>query len=621
MSGGDENITLEDQIYEVSELIENYINDFVEREVDIDSINNGLIDFAKFKNNDIIDAIKLEESKELILELSLSRVISNFLSLKTSENDQNLKQIATLIDFGFYLKQNGDGQYDLPLVLTIIIFREAPVDWLLKFWSYFDLRVENIKSTKDDQVLQGTRYPGSSVIMSLNLRINQFENNNEPAREVLKSKMLTFTSRIFPFADRFLINKKFDINSERTNEIRYKRAVRNSNFNAFWRLQTVFNAPLSAFEIPRKIDDVFSDMDSVLRLISDIESKQRPHTSSYHKRGFKEPSADNSFENYTRLNLSNAKKEELKEFYSNKEFSPSFLINEQKFNEQIRQDENLKKVILLQMYILCSFLISLVSDTDVMTNPKFAVHKFRRFAKAVQPRISTLLQFKKELQFLFQSIEKRIFFTNQQITISEFTFLKLKLDNFKDYEKIYEEFKADDEILGKLKKLGEFKNRFWAQYGTPQITKHWKIPTGLELLEKDAYNGTPDQIDEEIKALRNSIENTDDENVKNLNSWKALRLARKNHLFKFKHVNEATGPEGLFDPSLKVEYDKKKQEEDAKREKEEEEKKQEELKKQEEERLELERKRKASEEEFAVQSKRAKLESANGTKDSEDLDY
>lgn len=620
MATEEESIVLEDQIYEVSELIENYINDFVEREVDVDPINTGLIDFTKFNGNTITEAIKLEDSKELILELSLSRVISNFLSLKTSENGQNLKQIATLLDFAFYLKQNGDGQYDLPLVLVIIIIREAPVDWLLNFWGYFDLRIENIKSTKDNQVLQGTRYPGSSVIMSLNLRINQFENNNEPQREVLKSKMLTLTSRIFPFADRFLINKKFDINTERANEIRYKRAVRNPSFNAFWRLQNVFNNPLTAFDIPRKIDDVFADMDSVLRLISDIESKIRPHT-PLNKRGFKEPSFDNSIENYTRLNLSSAKKDELKEFYSNKEFSPSFLINEQKFNEQIKQDENLRKVALLQMFILCSFLISLVTDTNVMTDPKFAVHKFRRFAKSLQPRISALLQFKKELQFLFQSIDKRIFFCNQQLAISELTFLKLKLDNFKDYEKIYEEIKADDDILGKLNKLGEFKNRFWAQYGTPQITKHWKIPTGLELLEKDAYNGTSEQIDEVIESLRNSIKNTDDKAVKNLNSWKALRLARKNHLFKFKHVNEATGPEGLFDPSLKVEFDKKKQEEDARREKEEEEKRQEELKRQEEEKLELERKRKASEDEFAVQSKRAKLESANGSKDSEDLDY
>lgn len=620
--------SLEDQIYEVSDLIENYVNDFVEGENDFDLINDQITDFSKFNDNKIIDSIKTE--KDTILELSTSRVLANFIDLKTSENDQNLKQIATLVDLTFYFKENNQSRFNLPLLLICLIIKESSVVWLLKFWNFFELRVDLIKGVKDGEVLQANKFPGTNFMVALNLKLKQLENSNEPNRDILRARVLSLSSKVFAISDRSMINRRFEFNEERSNELEIPRSnYRRSKYATFWKLQHVLANPIKEMVSERDIQDFMHNVEESFNLIYEIEKEQHGGPFEGVKSKEKE-NHDNSIEYYTKASLAESKKEELREFYASREFSPSFFKNEERFNEQLRKDKYLRRAVLSQLYFYACWVINLSDSPEIQSGPKFANHKLKRFSRML--KLGSLLSLKKDIQYIFQSTDKRFFFVNQQFALSDQAFLTLKLSQFSDYVNVYDDFKVDEEFYNQLEKIGQFKSKNFHEYGTPQISRHWKTSTGLDLLAKDESNGKSEQIDKDLERLRESIKTSTDENVKNLNSWKALRLARKKHLFKFKQVNESTGLEGLFDSSLKEEFDKKKQEEELQRaqeeeerqekfKKEQEEREMEELKKKEEERVELERKRKASEEEFAEQSKRAKLESANGTKDSEDLDY
>jgi len=606
-------VTLEEQIHEVSELIETFVEGIIEKNKDFDPINNDVINFDIFKHHNINNGIKTESLKNLIVELSLSRVLSNFIDLKTSENDYNLKQIATLIDVSFYLKKNGDSHYDLPYELIKCVIKETSVDWLLKFWNYFNMRIELIKNTKDDEVLQTTKHPGADFIITLNIMLKRYEYNNEPKREELKSNILILTSKLFPISDKHLINKSFNFNNERINEIKFNCKQIRSNFKKFWNLQYFFIDPIKKLDNDSKFQMFLREVDDVYQMIYEIENKENGPLNGgpSSKEKFRDAGSDNTLKNYIKSNLTKSKIEEIKNFYFKKEFNPSFYINETKFDEQITKDQTLRRVVLFQLYFFTCSMISLVNDTDIINNKKYENKPIYGFVKIIQRKEKQLNQLKRDIQFIFQSLDKRIFFANQQMASSEITFLQLKIQQFKEFgENIYQECKVDDdkdydELISIFNKYGEFKKKFWAQYGTPAITKHWKIPTGLKLLVKDNGEGTSfERINQELGKLRNEIKNSTDMDVNNLNSWKALRLARKIHLFKFKHVNESTGVEGLFDPSLKEEDDKKRQIEELGR-------IEMETKRKEEEILELERKRKMSEDAFVQESKRAKLESSH----------
>lgn len=621
--------SLEEHIYEVSELIEDYVNDFVEKKEWFDPINNPITEFSEFKENNIVGAIK--EEKNLVLELSSSRVLANFIDLKTSENDYNLRQTAALIDFSFYLRKEKESRFDLPHLLIAAIIRETSVDWLLKFWSFLDLRADLIKYGKDDELLQAHRFPGTTLIIALNLRLKQLEYNNETNRDFLKANILTLSSKIFPITDKYLMNKRFDFNQDIANKyiLRNISQRRSLAYNAFWRLQPALANPIEELTSERAISDFMDNISKVYQTIYDIEASQHGPLQGAQSQP-KDRTDDNTLETYNRANLIESKRDELRDFYSHKEFNPSFFINERRFKEQLEKDEFLRRTVLSQLFIFSCWVTNLSDSPEVQSNPKIANHKLKRFSRMI--KVAHFLGLKKDIQYIFQSLDKKIFFVHQQLSLAEAKVLHLKLTQYKDFTRVYESLKVDDELYTKYDKIKGFRGRNFHEYGTPQISRHWKTATGLDLLAKDISKGTPDQMDQELERLRDSVKNSEDEDVKNLNSWKALRLARKNHLFKFKQINESTGLEGLFDPSLKEEYDKKKQVEDAKHQKEEEERqaklkieeeerKQEDLKRQEEEREELDKKRKASEEEFAEQSKRAKLESANGVKDAEDLDY
>ncbi|CCH41782.1 THO complex subunit [Wickerhamomyces ciferrii] len=615
--------TLENKIFETSELIEEFVNEYVEKD-GIDPLQNTLINFDGSEINKIIDTIKEDPNKKIIYELSSRRVLANFLGLGTSENDYNLKQIGTLLDFSFYIRKIGESLYDMPYELIKGVLKEGLVDWLLKFWSYFDLRIEEIKRTKDNETLVCLRHPGSSLLITINLRINQLYGNHEPSRDILKAKLLGFTSKIFPAFDKSLINKNFEFNQAHLNTVQYQKVYKNHAFNAFWELQRAFANPSGILVSDRTMSEFMSNASLVYKKIYDAEERandgplfvvgKKNYPTNTDKNDY-----NNSIENYTKAHLTEAKRQELQDFYSNRDYNMSFLVNEKKFNEQIRNDQTFRKTFLIQLIIVLGFFSNL-DDARVLDDAR-ASFNLRKAARVATPYLYDIRNLRREANNIFNALDKREFFGNQMLISSEFTFFQAKLKQFRNVETIYNEVQLDDELYDKLKQEGAFKKRFWALYGNAQISSHWKIPTGLSLLEKDTSKNTREEKDKNLEILRETIKSTEDQDLKDVVSWKALRLSRQNHLFDFKHVNGSIGLEGLYDHSLKEADDIKRKEETEKLEKEEEEELAAYAKKVQDEKAELERKRKASEDEFAEQSKRAKLDSANGSKDAEDLDY
>jgi hypothetical protein len=481
--------------------------------------------------------------------------------LRASDNGQNYNHIALLIDLSFYLAEKGLFPFQTSLGLIKRLFNELPSEWLLEFWPYLHLRTPYIKEKEPD--LAPNRGAGISLIVAINTKIDQLYENNEKSRDYLRSRLLKLRADLFPTFHTLLINKNYEVNYERANESSVSKEAKGSLFYAFWELQIFFQDPYDIFadrparRIPLRI--LSQHLETVHGAIFRIEKEKNGPFSDRNT----DPESDNRLEIYHRDDLTSEQKKSLQEFYDNKEFSPSFFVSEDKFKDQLRNNDTFRRTILTQMLISCSFIDSVLTKLPLKPrkDAKPLHHKIVSLrANITKQQANEIVSTKLKVLELLKHIERRqLFSTRQVVELSEVYFLNQKTQFFIDFTNEFSAFEYDDKLKEVIVKRSSFKPRFWAAYGTAQITRHWKEQTGLDLLAKDESIDWRDEIEQNLETLKSKIH---DGESKDLNNWKALRLARRTELFKFKHANDETGIDGLYDLSIKTRLDEERSKKD-----------------------------------------------------------
>lgn len=612
--------TLQEKINDVRDDFIEKINAFVEESADLDIINN-IQDLTIYNQKFPIpeETDNTSTGTKFVNDVAIHSALSDLINQRATENGQNYKQIALLLDLSFYFEENELIILHGGLSLLQRLFIELPTEWLLEFWPYINNRVPYIKEKNPG--LTTIRTPGLTFIIAINNRIDLLIGNNEKNRDILRSKLLSLTTDLFPTFNSYLINKFYDINTERLKDSQCNKNTRDKSlFHAFWDLQSVFQDPYHAFDRSQRRSrfSIFQNMERVVEEIYKIENELHGPFQGLGKPGANDAESDNSLKAYKRTDLTEEQKNNLQEFYDKKQFNPSFFVSEEKFNDQLRNDESFRRVIATQMLITLGFIDIVISKLPVNKgrNAKplpFKLQAIRdEFSKQEERR---LVQIKINILELFSNIEKRQFFIGRQIIeFSELYFASQKTQLFTDFANEFSPFECDEKLKEIILKRETFKPRFWAAWGTAQISKHWRTPTGLELLQSDKDDDWKKQFSSNLEKLRDLVQKN---NAKDLNNWKGLRLARRTELFKFKQADEETGIDGLYDPSIKQGLDEIKRKEEEER-LEKEAKLKEERAKQKSEEIEEQKKRKANEELTEESRKKSKSDESN---ELVDLDY
>ncbi|CEP21563.1 unnamed protein product [Cyberlindnera jadinii] len=538
--------SFEDIINDKVGSITDYIEEYLESHEEFDPFNltPTLTDLSLFDEQYGFKEVT-EGGKNLYMELTFSKVLANFINLRDSENNYNYRQISLLLELSLYLKKNGEARFDLPYILVCHIISGLTVTWLLEFWPYFDLRSAELAMLKDNERLSPTRSSGVTMMIMLNLKLRELNCNNEPKRDLLKDRILLFTAQIFELFNRSTINKRFDQNLNLKREHHLDRNESGSFFS-FWDLQEFFQDPLHFIQSFSRPESCRTQIESAFDTVRRIEEKIR------NSPGFarKNKPRGNSLEIYEAVHFTDEQKARLVE-YSQRGFNPLFLIDKEKFNEQLENDTSFRKIFLVQLYISLAHVNHILfGEVD-----RIVSRQFERFKSKYTP---SSLGFFKDLLNNVKALLKRIYpelaKTLSLLEEQQLSLLNQKAVNFKSFDVLFEDFALSDDFWDTYKKTIAIKPRYWAQYGTAEISNHWKIKTGLELLVTDKSKGTRKDIEQTLETLRERAKDSFGQEHDML-QWKALRLAKSIHLFKYAHTNASTGVEGLFDPSLKNSFD------------------------------------------------------------------
>ncbi|KAH3673689.1 hypothetical protein WICMUC_003505 [Wickerhamomyces mucosus] len=548
---------LESQIISFSDKIQDYIDELIEKNEQLDPIANPFTselfeDFDKLTGE--VEGLTQDQTN-LLVELSFARALSDLLNRKES-----LIKVGLLIDLSIVFKEHGKAYYDILVLLIDYVLKYFTIDKLLEFWNFIDLRVEQIRFLegkryltllKDESQpisLKNVPHPDKIIFMDINIKLKHLHKSNEPNRDILSAKLLKLSSDIFTPFSKGLINSQFKVNSERTDEYKITNdsAKRKTDFQTFWRLQTYFKNPYGISKTVSGLFDVLNDLTQIFRLISNLEADNP-------ERRIRDADPDNRAEQYNRIDLSEENRLELQKFYDSKEFNPSFMVNEARFQEQFKNDYLTRRTIMYQMYILIGFYYQLLTDRDsnktVLESNRPEFIEISRL-KTNRRLVDAVGDLKRKFGNMLKSIEKRVFFVAAQARDNTEGYLLVnKLSDFKFLLKTFQFYNLDDVFLEKFDKQTRFPVRFWAKFGTSEISNHWKIETGLEKLEKQDFDYDLVDLPSQITKLGDELEQNPQ--LKELNTWKALRLARRFDLFKFKHVDGFTGLQGYFQPELK----------------------------------------------------------------------
>jgi hypothetical protein len=541
--------TFEELISEKFSQLSEFIDETVGKHPEYDPLNNRLKDLSQFEAIKEFGNFSTHRKKELLVELACSKVLANLINLRDASNDYNYKHIALVVEMGFYLKQIGLARFDLPYLLTQIAINELPVDWLLRFWSFFEYRIHEYRDIRPGEALAPTRSAGVTMIITLNLKLRELRRNNEPRRDLLKDKVLYLTSQIFPLFDRCFINKKFEHNMDSKNEHPIPKGDKGL-FYSFWDLQEFFQDPISFVKSFNHTDSLKGQIFSVIEHLRRIEHKKcgpLPGSQAFRQRSVTD--TDNTLERYERQDLSESQRVQLLAL-ANRDFSPLFFIDKEKFYEQLEGDASLRKIVWIQLYIVSGYLNYILQGRFTRSSVNSKIDKFQeQYGKRGQ--LIFLKDVQQDTRRILQHCYPGLMRCLRIYDIIGLYHVNQRLQNYKTFDTYFEELALDDEFWDSMKKRTTIKQRYWAKYGTSEISKHWLINTGLELLEKEDSKGSVAGIGKELESLR------DEDKDNELHTWKALRLAKNVHLFKFNQVNDAIGFEGLFDPDLKKEFDDK----------------------------------------------------------------
>lgn len=527
--------SLESLISEQSQRISDFIEELAQPE-SFDPLNRPLTDLSSSASISQFDDMG---QKELLVELSCSKVLATLIQLKEPSNDYNYKQIALLCDLAFYLKSIGQARFDLPYILIMMIINENSVNWLLHFWPYFEWRTSALKELRPAEKLVPTRSTGVSMVITLNLKLRELRKNNESRRDLLKERVLSLSSDIFPLFDRCFINKRFEQNGDTRGEHLFKSDDK-AIFHSFWDMQEFFQDPIRFVDSFSRPEGLKTQITTVLDHIRKIEEKTYGQIGHKRKRA---NAPNNSVERYERLDLSDSQKNELLTL-ANRDFSPLFFINKEKFQEQLEGDASLRKTFLVQMYITSGYIAQILQGQFVKSlNAK--VDSFQnKYGKRSQ--WGFLLTLPQDVRKIIQHCHPELMRTLMISNVQQVYHVNQILTNYNDFDKFYGNLVLDDEFWNSFNKRVAVKPRFWAKYGTSEISRHWTIATGLHRLVSET-NGSLEDMERELNGFRSS--------KGDLSTWKALRVAKNIHLFKFNKVNDSTGVEGLYEDSLKDKFD------------------------------------------------------------------
>lgn len=611
--------------WDYSEKIRTYIDTVIERNDNkLDPFNNK---YTAITIKDVFHDYMIEivpnteiikpESNYLAWEFASLRVLSDLLlyGKQDDEDEQKLLlKIALLLDLFIVLKNDKIAYQDVVLLLAEKIMRNLSSPMLLQFMDVFQLRIEELQTLSETTKVEFPKNPkmllkwttynyyAKGLIISINFRISRTHLSFDENNDMLRYKLMKFTSDMFPLFSEPLINKSWDINQESPSEAVPIPKDASMVFKCYCRLQKFVKDPARGSK-ERYFEN---DLERLADMVFEIEKEQFMNDPT--------PPSDNSIENYTKTDeFSEGYKETLIKYYDAKQFNPNRDLTAQNFTERLRNDSFVRRSIIFQIILLLNVLLP---PSGRLTKEKTPI---KQFSLGRSPK--QLVMLRQNLQSLVSRIDKSLMYAMVQLReISEPSWIMRKAQDFKFALDIYEAFEISERFMDDLNNKKKMPTRYWSKLGSPEISKHWQITVSLEKMRKLSFEydlqNLPMQIERLYKESKEA--NSSSSNLKELNQWKAYRLLRKCQLSKFKQIDQYTGLEGLYDGTLRgklskereiVEREEQLKQEQLEKEREETKKlKAEEMKKAEElERLGLERKRKLEEEKFE-ENKRAKLQ-------------
>lgn len=474
-------------------------------------------------------------NQNLIVELAALRTLANLINDRDGENEFNSLKMGYLIDISFFLKKLNFCHYDLPIQLLCSVLLDLDTDWLLKFfWKFLSLRIELFKVLQTDSNLNLSvvKHPGTLLIFVINYKIESLNLNNEKSRDLLKLNLLNLITDLFPHFDKLLINKNFEHNSNGLLNFRDKTARRdygnnnNSNFYAmkdYYDLQRFLVNPLT----PQLKSNLRLLSDFVLKVLLNFKSRNAANSNIYR---FTEKKDDNSTENY----LKNRNLESVS-YYNEKQIHELYqLFNEGSIISTLRSSKGPRKTMITQLYLFINHLLNIYYDSSSTSSSQ----QLKTYKQTIKFALHDLLDLKRKL---INEVDKATASTLSTISTSDVMWQDHVNSNFAKFGLEISEFRAADVDLAQN---FEVKKKFWAAWGTPQLSRFWKTETGLGLLVEKSQDGSTE------------AQGTGDEQDTEADDWIGLRNNRRSQLFQFKNVNSATGVKGLSDAALKAEYDK-----------------------------------------------------------------
>lgn len=553
--------------------------------------------------------------RDSLIDIVLKRfIIDSMTSAIEDEEENNLEKgllkSCICLDFVYNSRSNRSnpaswGNTFFELFSTTIDLLNSPSTFL-KFWPYAESRIEWFKmNTSVEPVSLGEsnlisyKQPLYEKLRHWNDILTRLENNdvlNTVKHYNMKYKLENFLSELLPINEESNFNRSASISALQESDSKWegsaseRESSRNSdvifsadyNFVFYHLITCPIEFAFSDLEYKNDVDRSLSPLlDAILEIEENFYSKIKMNNRTRY--ALEEALNTEYYANYdvmspklpVYMKHSNTMEMDRNEFWKdlqNIEASEDFILrptimdislgNKTSLYRQFTQedDDYYRKQFILQLCFTTNLIRNLISSDET-----------RNFYKSCYLRENPLsdinfenldeINKKRGLNICSYICDNRVLkfykikdpdFCNviRKLMSSDKRFATAKIDGFKEFQN----FRISKEKLSSPTFDKTFKKFTFIKMGNKSINNIWKIPTGLDKIEREVKK--PEGVYEAAQAKWESKGSSDpfggeakDEIIR---QWQTLRFLRSRYLFDFDKVNENTGVDGLFEKSKKT---------------------------------------------------------------------
>ncbi|KAK9453514.1 THO complex, subunit THOC1, partial [Dipodascopsis uninucleata] len=500
----------------------------INEELNIDRKLSEAIDKYIVELREFVNQTKTFNSTTSAIEHSGRPILYAFCEIE--DRNERVRKICNLLDLVLVLIDRGACDLYVNLIFLEDVLESQTIEWCQSFWPYFS----RLEPRLTQMHLNGLRQPGTIVIRCCNSVLRRL---SKTQNSVFSGRIHIFLARVFPLSERSGLNQRGEFNTENITEWEDETAstdlspssIEEEAYAKFWSLQAVFSDPTMLLQHPEQLVKTEASVRDVILMLKRYASKTTRHSNRSTLADDDENTSVDGF------GVASGEGE------GEAGFVPKWLTSKALFELELH-DQNFRRAILVQIAILCDFIVQHGVPTRENSSPTIFPNKAVAYPRAVPEAVVEA----------FETIKKSILTPSSGYSSDLDPLFTRPLRTIIQRDLNWQRWKQNgnqpplelppvdqSEIVKVANEINQYSSgkssRMKRPYrfimGTPALARLHATSTDLNLLKDPKRTDTP-RPEIYCEALANITDDQDDaSDLKESASWRALRAARMNGMW------------------------------------------------------------------------------------------